>query len=114
MSSSALYVYPREKHTGETGKNICALGSCLFTTTTKGRWNRGGGGGGGARAMPGYIPTDFGRYATPYFNLAGPPHYYSPTPSDFQNLPTALPLGVKARVMPIMEFGYKNLIRFQF
>ena len=70
--------------------------------------------GGGARAMPGYIPTDFGRYATPYFNLAGPPHYYSPTPSDFQNLPTALPLGVKARVMPIMEFGYKNLNCFQF
>ena len=22
------------RHTGETGKNICALGSCLFTTTT--------------------------------------------------------------------------------
>ena len=38
-------MYPREEHTGETGKNICALGSCLFTTTTKGRRNRGGKGG---------------------------------------------------------------------
>ena len=65
VCSSALYVYPREEHTGETGKNICALGSCLFTTTTKGRRNRRGQGG------LGYIPHRFWQIYVPIFQSGG-------------------------------------------
>ena len=32
---------------------------------------------------------------------------------EFSDLPTALPLGVKTRVMTIMEFGNKNSIQFR-